>query len=410
MNSFKKFGLNEQLIEGIDSLGFQTPTPVQDSAIPMVLAGKDIIVSAQTGTGKTGAFLIPVINKIMNSPATGHHRVLILVPTRELALQIDQFMEGLSYFTPISSIAVYGGGDGMSFSQEKAAFENKTDMIICTPGRMIAHINMGYVDLKHIEYLILDEADRMLDIGFYDDIMKIIGYLPTKRQTLMFSATMPSKIRTLAQRILHKPEEVSIAISKPNENIEQKAYVVYDAQKVPLVKEILSEKVYNRVLIFCSTKESTKVLARELKRARMMVEDIHSDLEQQEREQVVMDFKSEKLKILVATDLLSRGIDIEDIELVINYDVPGSGEDYIHRIGRTARAASTGVAITLINERDQRRFGQIEELLGRTVPKSPLPGSLGEGPVYDPAKKVKSGGRPQGNFRKKGPGGHQRRK
>lgn len=409
MSTFKKFGLNEQLLEGIDSLGFQTPTPVQDSTIPFVLEGRDVIVSAQTGTGKTGAFLIPVINRIMSSPSTGHHRVLILVPTRELALQIDQFMEGLSYFTPISSIAVYGGGDGMSFSQEKSAFENKTDMIICTPGRMIAHINMGYVDLKHIEYLILDEADRMLDIGFYDDIMKIIAYLPVKRQTLLFSATMPSKIRTLAQKIMHKPEEVSIAISKPNENIEQRAYVVYDAQKVPLVKELLSQKNYNRVLIFCSTKESTKVLARELKRARMLVEDIHSDLEQQEREQVIMDFKSEKLKILVATDLLSRGIDIEDIELVINYDVPGSGEDYIHRIGRTARAASTGIAITLINEKDQRRFGQIEELLGRIIPKSSLPEGFGEGPAYEPSRKVKSA-RPHGKFGKKRQGGHQRRK
>src|ERR1051326_8044883 len=353
-------------MDGIRSLNYKTPTPVQEQAIPFVLQGKDLIVSTQTGTGKTAAYLLPLIHKIISELSHDHKRVkaLVLVPTRELAVQIDQLMEGLSYFTDISSIAVYGGGDGISFSREQQALTAGADIVICTPGRLLAHLNMHYFKFYGLKYLVLDEADRMLDIGFYDDIMRIISHLPKQRQNLLFSATMPHKIRELARKVLHEPAEINISISKPNENITQEAYIVHDSQKIPLVKTLLANRTGQRTLVFCSTKSNTKQLARELKRNKLSVEDIHSDLEQNERENVLLGFKNRSIEILVATDILSRGIDIEDIDLVINYDVPNDGEDYIHRIGRTARAASKGTAVTFVNEKEQFRFSKIEELLG----------------------------------------------
>lgn len=380
-------------MEGIDFSGYENATPVQEQVIPLIMQGKDVIASAQTGTGKTAAFLLPLINKIITGTHEDHtNNALVIVPTRELAIQIAQHMEGLSYFTSVSSIAVYGGGDGNAFVQEKKALSHGADVVICTPGKMMAHIKMGYVKLAGLKYLVLDEADRMLDMGFYDDIMFIIDNLPKKRQNLLFSATMPHKIREMARKILHQPAEVNISISKPNEKIEQAAFVVYDTQKIPLVKHLLQKKDFKMVLIFCSSKIAVKNLTRDLKRARFLADEIHSDLEQSKREEVLMHFKSGRLPILIATDILSRGIDIDNIDLVINYDVPHDGEDYVHRIGRTARAAAEGTAYTFVTVKEQRRFMGIEKLLGKPVPKAVVPQELGETPAYNTASSGSSGG------------------
>lgn len=396
--NFSDFNFDSRLAEGIDASGYEEATPVQEQVIPLVLAGKDVIASAQTGTGKTAAFLLPLINNIISQPLN-HHSItaLVIVPTRELAIQIAQHMEGLSYFTSVSSIAVYGGGDGNAFVQEKKALTEGADVVICTPGKMIAHINMGYVKLKGLKYLVLDEADRMLDMGFYDDIMRIINALPAQRQNLLFSATMPHKIREMARKILHHPTEINISISKPNEKIKQLAYVVYDKQKIPLVKFILEENKFDSVLIFCSSKISVRQLTHELKRAKLPADEIHSDLEQQQREDVLMYFKSGRIKILVATDILSRGIDIDNIGLVLNYDVPHDGEDYVHRIGRTARAAAEGTAITFISEKEQRKFAVIEKLLGKEVLKEKVPEQFGDVPTYAPAASGQRHGQHKGN-------------
>ncbi len=397
---FTEFGFDDRLMEGIDASNYEEATPVQEQVIPLVMAGKDVIASAQTGTGKTAAFLLPLIHKILTDGLEDHtNTALVIVPTRELAIQIAQHMEGLSYFTSVSSIAVYGGGDGSAFVQEKTALSHGADVVICTPGKMMAHIKMGYVKLDGLKYLILDEADRMLDMGFYDDIMFIINHLPKKRQNLLFSATMPHKIREMARKILHNPSEINISISKPNEKIVQAAFVVYEAQKIPLVKHLLGQKNFKSVLIFCSSKLSVKQLTRELKRGKLAVDEIHSDLEQDKREDVLMQFKSGRLPVLIATDILSRGIDIDNIDLVINYDVPHDGEDYIHRIGRTARAEADGTAYTLISQKDQRKFAAIERLIGKEVPKGIVPPELGEVPQYKPVPD-----RPQGNRRFHRPG------
>ena len=393
--NFTDFGLDDRLMEGIDAMGYTTATPVQEQVMQPILEGKDLIVSAQTGTGKTAAFLLPLMNKLITTPHDAHNiNAMIIVPTRELAVQIAQTMEGISYFTSVSSIAVYGGGDGNSFAIEKKALSAGVDVVICTPGRMIAHLNMGYVKLQGLKYLILDEADRMLDMGFNDDIMKIISFLPKKRQNLLFSATMPMKMREMARKILFDPLEINISISKPPEKIVQEAFIVYETQKIPLIKYVLPLKDFQSVIVFCSKKANVKQLSNDLKRAKFSIEEIHSDLGQKEREQVLLDFRNKKLKILVATDILSRGIDIEDIDLVINYDVPNDGEDYIHRIGRTARAANEGTAYTFVSEKEQQKFARIEELLGKPVPKALVPEQFGETPAYNPRT-----GRPSGNRR-----------
>lgn len=373
-------------------MGFESPTPIQEQAIPAILQGSDIIGSAQTGTGKTAAFLLPVIQHIVASREANKTRALVIVPTRELAMQIDQHMEGFSYFTPVSSIAVYGGGDGALFAQEKKALSEGTEVVICTPGRMIAHLNNNYVKFDGLKYLILDEADRMLDMGFHEDIMKIIQYLPQKRQNLMFAATMPDDIRKLAKKVLHNPVEVNIAVSKPAEKVLQVAYAVYETQKLPLVTHLLKGRDLKSVIVFCSTKLSAKQLGRQLKREGLLVQDIHSDLDQKAREEIMLQFRNRKLNILVATDLLSRGIDVDNIELIINYDVPHEGEDYIHRIGRTARAESDGIAITLISEQEQYKFARIERLLEKPVTKSTVPEQFGDAPEYNPGKQ-RGGGR-----------------
>ncbi len=385
-------------------MGYTTATPVQEQVIPIILSGRDLIASAQTGTGKTAAFLLPTIQNLLTHTHDAHQiNSMIIVPTRELAVQIAQALEGMSYFTNISSIAVYGGGDGASFAAEKKALSSGADIVICTPGRMIAHLNMGYVKLEGLKYLVLDEADRMLDMGFHDDIEKIISFLPKDRQTLLFSATMPDKMRKLALKILNNPEQVNIAISKPPEKIKQEAFVVHEDQKVPLAKYILTSRQKESVIIFCSRKQNVKQLTHVLKRARFSVDEIHSDLEQAEREQTLLNFKNKKLNCLVATDILSRGIDIEDIDLVINYDVPNDGEDYIHRIGRTARAATDGTAYTFISPKEQGRFARIEQLLGHAVTKAPVPEELGPAPEYQP--KFRGGGGGNGHGGHGGGGG-----
>jgi len=384
--TFSDFNFDPQLLEGLSSVGYTKPTPIQAEAIPVILEGKDLIACAQTGTGKTAAFVLPILNKILGTE-TRHLNTLILSPTRELALQIDQQVEGLSYFIDASSIAIYGGGSGAVWDQQKKALMEGADMVIATPGRLIALLQSGEVKFEHLKHLVLDEADRMLDMGFFDDIVKIINYLPADRQTILFSATMPPKIRTLANRILKDPVQINIAISKPAAGILQQAYVVYDSQKMDILKQVLLDEKMTSVIIFASTKDKVKDLEREMQRAGFAAKGFHSDLEQNEREVIMREFKSRSLRIIIGTDILSRGIDVEGINLVVNYDAPPDPEDYIHRIGRTARADTTGTAITFINEKDQQKFFRIESLIGNDIPKLPIPAELGEGPLYQPELK-----------------------
>lgn len=357
---------------GLESMGFEDATIIQQQAIPIILANKDLIACAQTGTGKTAAFLLPVLNKLVLEPSETVN-TLIVVPTRELASQIDQVLQGFSYFTPVSSIAIYGGNDGTAFESERKALETQANIVIATPGRLISHLSLGYVDFSTVKHFILDEADRMLDMGFVDDIINISSYLPKEKQTLMFSATMPPKIRELARKLLHKPEQISIAASKPAEGVSQSAYFAEDRQKSVLIKHLLKGKDDLTVLIFTSTKSKAKDLKNELQKLNLQVNAIHSDLEQNEREEVLRNYRNHQLKVLVATNILSRGIDIDDIGLVINYDVPGDAEDYIHRIGRTARAEATGAAITFVNRNDLQAFKKIESFIGYQIPKVQLP-------------------------------------
>ncbi len=383
---FTEFGFDDRLMEGIEASNYQQATPIQAQAIPHILNGKNILAFAQTGTGKTAAFLLPLINRLLKEESNNTGiSAMIIVPTRELAIQISQHLEGLSYFTNLSSIAVYGGGNGNDFIQEKKAMTMGADIVVCTPGKMMAHIKMGYVKLQSLRYLVLDEADRMLDMGFYEDIMFIIGKLPQERQTMLFSATMPPKIKTLARNILKDPVEISIAMSKPPEKILQQAYMVYDEQKIPLIQYLLKEKRYKGVLIFCGSKVKVKELARDLRRVGIKAGEIHSDLEQDGREEVLMQYRSGRLPVLVATDILGRGIDIDHIDLIINFDVPGDGEDYVHRIGRTARAEATGSAFTFVNPKEQRKFQAIEKLIAKEVDKMTIPEHLGQQPAYSPA-------------------------
>lgn len=387
--TFNDFNLDPQLFEGVQSMGYTKATPIQEQAIPLILAKKDLIACAQTGTGKTASYLLPVLQHISTTDKK-YTKALILAPTRELAQQIDQQVEGLAYFAGISSIAVYGGGDGMIYEQQRRAMIDGVDIIIATPGRLIAQLASGVIKLEHVEYLVLDEADRMLDMGFYDDLLRIIGYLPVKRQTLLFSATMPSKIRKLANTILKDPEHITIALSQPAAGILQQVYMTYDNQKIRLITGLLKTGDFKSVLIFASRKETVKELNKTLRREGVQVEAFHSDLEQEQRENILRQFKSRQLPVIIGTDVLSRGIDVEGISLVINYDVPPDPEDYIHRIGRTARAENTGTAITFVNERDQKRFSFIENLIGREIERVALPEVLGEGPAYEPNVKRKS--------------------
>lgn len=392
--SFDRFNLTPLLVEGLDTMGYREPTPIQEQVIPHILKGEDVIATAQTGTGKTAAYLLPLLNKISEDNIP-HTSALIISPTRELALQIDHAFQGFSYFTHASSIAVYGGSDGQTFDRERKALTDGASVVIATPGRLMSHLNMGYVKFDQLDFLVLDEADKMLDMGFYDDILKIIRFLPEKRQNLLFSATMPPRMRELARKIMRTPIEINIAMSKPAAGILQQAVVLYDRQKKEVLKQIIMDKHKDSVLIFASTKIAVKELEKELRMLRLPARAIHSDLTQEERENVLLSFRNKSTKILVATDILSRGIDIEDIALVVNYDVPGDAEDYIHRIGRTARAEAKGEAITFINERDQKKFAEIEKLMEREVEKIILPESMGKQPEWNPELQI-----PKKNFRR----------
>ena len=391
---FNKLSLNKELENGLEMMGFENATPIQEKTIPIILNGNDLIACAQTGTGKTAAFVLPILSILSEKKQNNKVKALIITPTRELAKQIDMQIEGFSYFTNTSSYPIYGGGTGPEFENQKQALINGTEIIICTPGRLLAHLKFDYFDTNFINHLILDEADRMLDMGFYDDIIKIVNKLPKKRQTLLFSATMPKAIRKLAKNILSIPKEISLAISKPAAGIKQYAFLVYDKHKVKLIKEILLQKKrkkqLNHVLIFASSIKSVKEIKRTLNKSGFISSDMHSGLDQISRENTIRDFKNNKIKILVATDILSRGIDIKGIELVINYEVPNDAEDYVHRIGRTARADKTGEAITFINENQIKSFMSIEKLIENEVEKIPLPNNFEKGPVYSIKKKKKN--------------------
>lgn len=384
--TFDDFKLEYDLLDGIDAMGYTKATPIQEQAIPRILNNEDLIACAQTGTGKTAAFVLPILNKILTSE-TKHINTLVLVPTRELAQQIDQQIEAMAYYIEVSSIAVYGGSDGITWEQQKRALKKGADIIIATPGRLIALLNMGAIDFSQLQHLVLDEADRMLDMGFVEDIERIVSELPKERQTLLFSATMPPKIRTLASKILNNPVQISIAISKPAEGIVQQAYLAHDTQKDALLKGILNSGTFKSIIIFCSTKDKVKVVHQMLQKGKIDAKPFHSDLKQEEREEIMQQFKNKRIAALVGTDVLSRGIDVTGIDLVLNYDVPPDPEDYIHRIGRTARAETTGTAITFINDKDMYRFAAIEKMIERSIPKLTLPEGLGEGPVYNPLAK-----------------------
>ena len=389
--NFTTFKFGNELQEGLDMMGFEKATPIQEQAIPIIQNGRDLIACAQTGTGKTAAFVLPILDKLTKVKQTNKVKAIIVAPTRELAKQIDMQIEGFSYFTNSSSYPIYGGGTGPEFDNQKQALVKGTDIIICTPGRLLAHLKFNYFDTSGVEHFILDEADRMLDMGFYDDIMTIAKRLPEKRQNLLFSATMPPKIRTLATKLLDNPASIALAISKPAAGITQSAYMVHDSQKVKLVREILRAKGkdLSHVLIFASSIKSVKEIKQTLNKAGMRASDMHSGLDQHQREDTIRDFKNKKIRILVATDILSRGIDIKGIELVINYEVPHDAEDYVHRIGRTARADRTGEAITFINQKQVRNFLDIEKLIEKEVPKLDLPKGFEAAPEYRIAPKNK---------------------
>ena len=370
---FEDLDLTDDVLDALYDMHFDECTPIQEQAIPAALQGRDLIAVAQTGTGKTAAFLLPVINELGQRRPSDKIKCVVMTPTRELALQIDGQMQGFSYFLPISSLPIYGGTDGAGYAKQQHGLKTGAEVVIATPGRLLAHISMGYVDLSGVEFFILDEADRMLDMGFYDDIMQIAKRLPERKQTLMFSATMPPKIRTMAKTLLHEPVEIKIAMNKPTDKVKQLVYMCGEGQKTAVLRHLFDTINRHRVIVFASSKLKVKDLARELKRKGLKVGEMHSDLDQLVREEVMREFRAGKLDILVATDIVARGIDIDDISMVVNYDVPHDAEDYVHRIGRTARAGETGVAVTLVSDRERRKFRFIEEFVGQKVERGELP-------------------------------------
>lgn len=392
---FTELSLCEALLDGLDAMNFKEMTPVQEQAIPLIMQKRDIIACAQTGTGKTAAFILPLLNNLQEENQEDGIKAVIIAPTRELAQQIDQQMEGFSYFLPISSVAVYGGNDSQAWDVQRRGLQKGADVIIATPGRLISHINLYNIDFSKVQYLILDEADRMLDMGFYDDIIQIANRLPKTRQNIMFSATMPPKIRQLAKSLMNNPAEVQIAVSRPPETIMQTAYVCYESQKSQLVNYLFSSHPANKVIVFSSSKIKVKEITKTFRQMKLSVGEMHSDLDQNQRDHVMHEFKNNRIGILVATDIVSRGIDIDDISLVINYDVPHEVEDYVHRIGRTARAGDEGLAITFISEEEQYKFKQIEDFLGKIIYKIPMPEELGDAPAYEPEKYRKKKGSSQ---------------
>ena len=376
---FYDLPLDDNIFDALDAMNFETCTPIQEKTIMPLLEGRDLIGVAQTGTGKTAAYLLPILNRLNTGKYSDHAiNCIIMSPTRELAQQIDQQVEGFAYFMPISSVAIYGGNDGIRFEQERKGLKLGADIIIATPGRLISHLATGNIDLSHVAFFVLDEADRMLDMGFYDDIMKIVKMLPEERQTIMFSATMPENIQKLAHNILNNPVEVKIAVSKPADKIKQTAYMCHENMKPKIMAHILTDNSHDKIIIFASSKQKVKELYAEYSRKGFNVGEIHSDLLQSEREKIMYDFKNNHIKILIATDIISRGIDIDDIQLVINYDVPRDPEDYVHRIGRTARANRTGEAITLVSSKDYHNLVKIEKLIEKEIDKPDLFEGCGE--------------------------------
>jgi len=400
--------LHPDVLDALDAMGFETATPIQEQAIPIILKGIDLMGIAQTGTGKTAAFLLPIIDRILDTPDNGKVKALIVVPTRELAIQIDQAVEGFGFYANVTSLAIYGGGSGHDFTREKKALKDGADIVIVTPGRFLSHLNLGYVDLSELSCLILDEADRMLDMGFLGDIMRIAEKCKKDRQTLLFSATMPDRIDSLALELLINPQTVKLALSKPAEKIKQGAYILFDHQKDQVLVSLLRNRKVSSGIVFTSRKRTVSQITRVLKDAGIACGKISSDLEQSEREEVMLAFRQRKIPILVATDVVSRGIDIDSIELVVNYDVPPNEEDYVHRIGRTARADKDGEGVTLVSPDDQHRFMKIEKLIEKTVPKLEIPAALGKGPEYTGGRDRSGGGRPP--HRRKGGGGPNRNK
>ena len=399
--TFEETYLNDNILDALYDMHFEEMTPIQEKCIPEILDGQDLIGVAQTGTGKTAAYLLPILSMLDDG---GYPKdavnCIVMSPTRELAQQIDQAMQGLGYYLDgISSVAVYGGNDGNRFDVESKGLKMGADVIIATPGRLLSHIRMGHIDLSHLSFFVLDEADRMLDMGFSDDILQIAKMLPATHQTIMFSATMPQKIQQLARTLLNNPV-VKIAVSKPAEKIQQSAYLCYEPQKLGIIRHLFKAGELERVIIFSGKKDKVKDITRELKRMNINCAPMHSDLSQAERDDVMYRFKAGKVSVLVATDIVARGIDIDDILMVINYDVPHDAEDYVHRIGRTARAQRDGVAITFVSEKDMRSFSEIERFLERDIQKNPLPEGLGEAPEYHKSSPHKNsrgrGGRRRG--------------
>lgn len=407
MTSFYDLPLSDDVLDAIYDMHFENCTPVQEACIPHLLEGKDVIGIAQTGTGKTAAYLLPLLTLLQQEP---HPRdavnCLIMAPTRELARQIDQALQGFSYYMDINGVAVYGGNDGQRYEQERRALAQGADIVIATPGRLISHISLGNFDLSRTTHLILDEADRMLDMGFSDDILQIVKCLPKERQTVLFSATMPKEITALARSIMHNPVEVKIAVSKPAENIDQGIYQCNEVDKMAILMKVFEEEPPQRVILFAKSKQDVKNLAIQLKRKGYNCRAMHSDLDQKERDDVMNEFKARHIDLLVATDIVSRGIDIDDITMVINYDAPRDPEDYVHRIGRTARAGRQGRAITFVSDRDRPALRSIERLLEKKVPRLPLPDGI-SAPVEQPEGE---GRKRHNHTRGRGKGNHGERK
>jgi superfamily II DNA/RNA helicase len=398
---FNELGLNDSVLEAITHMGFENATPIQEKAIPEILLNKDLLACAQTGTGKTAAFILPILHKLTGKEDTSIN-TLILVPTRELAIQIEQEIQGLSYFVSVGSMAIYGGGDGAKWEEQKSALVEGMDIIVATPGKLLSHLNQGYVDFSKIEHFILDEADKMLDMGFSEDIERILSFIPKERQTLLFSATMPQKIKNLAAKILKDPIEIALSISKPAAGVVQHVYLCYDEQKNKLLDTILATHAdFTSIIIFTSAKSKVHEIVNALKKfGHKNTKGVSSNLVQEEREEVLRGFRSKRTKILVATDVMSRGIDIKEINLVINYDAPRDAEDYVHRIGRTARANTKGEAYTLINPKDMHKLAQIERLIEMEITREVVPEELGAGPEWVTGK-PKSGAPNKKRFWKK---------
>ena len=403
---FYDLDLSDNTLDAIDAMGWPSCTPIQQKCIPEIIKGKDVLGIAQTGTGKTAAYLLPILSMLDEEDFPEESiNCVIMSPTRELAQQIDQAMQGFSYYMDsVSSVAVYGGNDGSRYDQEYKSMKMGADVIIATPGRLISHINMGNVDLGKVSFFVLDEADRMLDMGFYEDIISIAKLLPTSCQTIMFSATMPQKIEDLAKNILKNPAIIKLAVSKPAEKIKQMACVCHENQKIGVLKDIFKTYGQKRVIIFSSSKLKVKEINKNLRMHNINSGEMHSDLMQSQRDEVMYAFKTGQVDVLVATDIVARGIDIDDISMVINFDVPHDSEDYVHRIGRTARADHDGIAITLVRGKEVGKFMQIEKFLGHEVDKIPLPKGLGKAPEYkviEERKRKRDGGKGK-RFRGKG--------